>query len=129
MLYILFEVENNLTLKLKFFKINFMNRQKHIISYIILNAATLLLLKEQEVGLIKTLIILLFFQLTNSGDEVICECTNGVSVVEISTGKVIDRLDCEDEQVTNIALSPDNTSLIIALQSSNVRHYQWSGKY
>ncbi|KAK4319113.1 hypothetical protein Pmani_009946 [Petrolisthes manimaculis] len=66
-------------------------------------------------------------QVTSDSGWVLCECGDGVGVVSLTTGKVTGRITCEEDQVTSIALAPDDSSLVVALKSTSLQQYNWPG--
>ncbi|KAK8752628.1 hypothetical protein OTU49_006571 [Cherax quadricarinatus] len=64
-------------------------------------------------------------QVTNDGEALLCECGDNVGVVSLTNGQVTGRIHCEDDQVTSIALSPDNSSVVVALKSTTLQQYHW----
>lgn len=67
--------------------------------------------------------------MTSDGSAVLCECGDSVGVVNLTTGKVTGRIQCEEDQVTSIALAPDDSSLVVALKSTSIQQYKWPSKY
>lgn len=57
----------------------------------------------------------------------LCECGDKVGVVSLATGKVTGSIACEEDQVTSLALAPDNSSLVVALKSTSLQQYKWPG--
>lgn len=66
-------------------------------------------------------------QVTKDGTSLLCECEDSVGVVNLATGKVSGRISCEDDVVTCISISPDNSSIVVALRSTSIQKYQWPG--
>nr|XP_045611242.1 transducin beta-like protein 3 [Procambarus clarkii] len=64
-------------------------------------------------------------QVTNDGEALLCECGDSVGVVSLTTGQITGRIRCEEDQVTSIALAPNNSSVVVALKSTSVQQYQW----
>ncbi|XP_063871633.1 transducin beta-like protein 3 [Scylla paramamosain] len=64
-------------------------------------------------------------EVTSDGSAVVCECGDSVGVVSLASGKVTGRISCEEDQVTCLALSPDDSYLVVALKSTSIQQHQW----
>lgn len=67
--------------------------------------------------------------MTSDGSAVLCECGDSVGVVSLASGKVTGSIKCEEDQVTCIALAPDDSSVVVALKSTSVQQYKWPSKF
>ncbi|XP_050740426.1 transducin beta-like protein 3 [Eriocheir sinensis] len=64
-------------------------------------------------------------EVTSDGSAVLCECGDSVGVVSLASGKVTGSIKCEEDQVTSIALAPDDSFVVVALKSTSVQQYKW----
>ncbi|XP_076046219.1 transducin beta-like protein 3 [Oratosquilla oratoria] len=62
---------------------------------------------------------------TNDGESLLCECGESVGMVSLGTGQVKGRVTCEEDWVTSISLSPNNSTLVVALKSTSINQYAW----
>lgn len=76
----------------------------------------------------KSLKLTVIVQVTSDGSAVVCECGDSIGVVSLASGKVTGRIQCEEDQVTCLALAPDDSCLVVALKSTTVQQYQWPSK-
>ncbi|XP_068249989.1 transducin beta-like protein 3 [Palaemon carinicauda] len=64
-------------------------------------------------------------QVTKDGKSLLCENENNVGIVAFDTGKVSSRISCKNDVITCVSLSPNNSSLVVALRSTSVQQYGW----
>ena len=63
--------------------------------------------------------------ITSDEQHMFTTCVEDVKVTELDTGKVIHTLKGDGELLTSISLSPDNTILMTASRSGQIRQWNW----